>query len=132
MLEIYTDGASRGNPGKSAIAGVIVKDKQIIKVYAEFCGITTNNVAEYSAIIKALDEAIRLRESRVRVLSDSELVISQILGKYKVKAIHLAELFEEVSEKSKMFSSVVFENLPRENHYIAIADKLTTYILGAK
>ena len=73
MVEIYTDGASRGNPGKSAFSGVIVKKRQIVKIYSELLGISTNNVAEYSAIIEALEEGYLLKESKVTIFSDSEL-----------------------------------------------------------
>jgi ribonuclease HI len=132
MLDIYTDGASRGNPGKSALSGVIVRDSHIIMVYSEFIGITTNNVAEYSAVIKALEEARLLGETSVKIYSDSELAMSQINGLYKVKAPHLAELLNILKEKKKLFKKIAFEYVPRENSFTRIADALCAYVLGPK
>ncbi len=132
MLEIYTDGASRGNPGKSALAGVIVKDNQIIKVYSEFIGLTTNNVAEYKAITKALEEAKQMKEKSVKIFSDSLLAISQINGVYKVKSPHLTELLKEIKEKKEDFSNINFSHVARENKFTKIADALCSYILGPK
>jgi ribonuclease HI len=132
MVEIYTDGASRGNPGRSAFSGVIVKKRQIVKIYSELLGISTNNVAEYSAIIKALEEGYLLKESKVTIFSDSELAISQINGLYKVKAPHLVGLLRVVQQKRSLFESVNFEHVSRENNYTRIADKLCSFILGPK
>lgn len=129
MIEIYTDGASRGNPGKAAIAFVFVEHKKVILFKAEYIGKTTNNVAEYKAMISALSEAISKNIKEVILTSDSKLVISQIKGVYKIKAEHLKKLNEKIKELSLQFDRVDFKNVRRENRFVSIADKLCNMIL---
>ena len=93
MLKVYTDGGSRGNPGKSACAFIVVKDGNIIKEDSKFLGIKTNNEAEYTAIISALSF---VKEKEFNLFSDSELVIKQLNREYQVRQGHLAKLKEEV------------------------------------
>jgi len=130
MIEIYTDGASRGNPGKSAFAFIFVKNGKVILLRAEYIGKTTNNVAEYKAIISALSEAVNRSIKKVLLTSDSKLVISQIKGMYKIKALHLKKLNEKVKGLVPKFEIVGFKNIPRENRFISIADKLCNTILN--
>lgn len=130
MLYLYTDGASRGNPGNSAIAFLAVSEHQAtLKEQAEIIGETTNNVAEYSAIIKALEYALDSGEKVVAVTSDSELVISQLQGKYKVKARHLFKFYDRVKDLETGFKKVVYRHAPRENKYISLCDKRVNEIL---
>jgi ribonuclease HI len=95
----YTDGASRGNPGESGI-GVILKDERgdILFSCGGYIGTTTNNVAEYRALIVCLKKAIELRCSKLIVHSDSELMVRQLNGKYRVKNANLKGFFEEARE----------------------------------
>ena len=130
MIEIYTDGASRGNPGKSAFAFIFIKNSKVILLRAEYIGKTTNNVAEYKAIISALSEAVNRNIKKVLLTSDSELVISQIKGMYKIKAPHLKKLNEKVKGLETKFEIVDFKNTPREDRFISIADKLCNAILN--
>ncbi|BAL81002.1 ribonuclease HI family protein [Caldisericum exile] len=132
MLEIYTDGASRGNPGESAISSVFVLDAKIIYVMSESIGIATNNVAEYKAILKSMEEARRRNFKSVSFFSDSLLVVSQLNGIYKVKSKDLFTLYEEVKNLEKEFESVSFVHVARETKFIKIADYLCTLILGPK
>jgi ribonuclease HI len=130
MLYLYTDGASRGNPGNSAIAFLAVSEHQsILKEHAEVIGETTNNAAEYSAIIKALEYALDSGEKEVTATSDSELVISQLQGKYKVKARHLFKFYDHIKDLETSFKKVVYRHAPRENKYISLCDKMVNEIL---
>ena len=126
ILNIYTDGASRKNPGHAACSFIFLKnsDENPIKEYVEYLGETTNNVAEYTAIIKALESATEYTRWNVRVYSDSELVINQINGKYRVKKAHLRDLLQKVFELTRFFEKVEFFHVPRDNQFIKICDKL--------
>ncbi|MCZ7362369.1 MAG: ribonuclease HI family protein [Candidatus Methanoperedens sp.] len=124
ILEIYTDGASRGNPGSAACAYIIVKDGDIIKQSSKFIGQATNNTAEYHAIINALKDAEKYTRSELKVFSDSELVIRQINKEYRIKKTHLSQLCSEVYSLVQKFEKVEFFNVGRENKFIKQADKL--------
>lgn len=127
-LLIYTDGGSRGNPGPTAI-GVVMGDKS----YSEAIGEATNNVAEYKAIIFALKKAKALlggdkaKETEVEIRSDSELIVSQLKGEYKVKDEELKPLFIEVWNRMQDFKKVVFTLISREEN--KEADKLVNQAL---
>lgn len=116
-LIIYTDGGSRGNPGKAAI-GVVVGDKE----YKEFIGTATNNVAEYHAVIFALKKAKQLlgkeksREAEIEMRMDSELVYSQLTGQYKLKEESLFPLFIEIWNLRQDFKKVEFTHILREKN----------------
>ncbi|MFX0087302.1 MAG: ribonuclease HI family protein, partial [Candidatus Hodarchaeota archaeon] len=96
VLHIYTDGASRMNPGPSALAFIIVLDGESIHEYTEFLGVKTNNQAEYLAIIKALSEAKKMTNGVIKIYSDSEVVIKQLTGDYQVKNQHLRNLRNQI------------------------------------
>jgi ribonuclease HI len=124
-LIIYTDGASRGNPGPAGI-GVVICDesRKIVKEYEEFIGTATNNIAEYRALIKALELASSFPVSEIDCFSDSELMVKQLNGEYSVKNEKLGELFLQVREKEKRFERVNYFHVPREEDFIKGADKL--------
>ncbi len=130
QLKIYADGASRGNPGPSAIAFIFVMDEKSVFQKNEFIGKQTNNQAEYQAIIKALLEAKKNTQGAVEVLSDSELVIKQINGDYQVKNIQLLEFFQEVTQRKRAFQKISFTHVPRDNQWITMADKLCNKCLN--
>jgi ribonuclease HI len=123
-LEVYTDGASQGNPGPSAFAFIFVIDNEVVHQQTQFIGIQTNNQAEYRAIIEALTEARKKTTQNIIVYSDSELVIKQLNRDYQVRKKHLAVLFSKIVENSKYFENVEFKHVPRTNKWIKIADKL--------
>ncbi len=131
MIKIYTDGASRGNPGNSAISVVIIENNQILKEFSERIGIATNNIAEYKAIIKAL-ELGKKYSSEIEITSDSLLVISQIRGDYKINKPHLLKLFEKVKENEKKFQQVKYHHVKRDNQFISRADYLVNQCLNEK
>ena len=125
-LYIYTDGASRGNPGKSA-SGYIILDSSNKPLLKEvfYNGRKTNNFAEYMAIIAALEKVAKLYgyENNVTLTSDSEVAVKQINGLYKVKEKHLKELNKRVIELASKFKSCKFQNAKRENKFIAMVDR---------
>lgn len=128
-LEIYTDGASRGNPGPSACAFIFVKNDEIIHKYSEYLGNKTNNEAEYNAIIKALKKAVEFTRWDIKIYSDSQLVVNQINGEWRIKKEHLKELYQEVVKEKQNFKSVEFLYSKRENKFIKEVDTLCNQCL---
>lgn len=104
QLYIYTDGASRGNPGEAG-AGIVIfnEDGKIIKRIKKYLGNTTNNVAEYLALIIALKEALKLKGDVIHLFSDSELIVRQIKGIYKVRDRKMRALSNEVKKLLSKF-----------------------------
>lgn len=129
-LEIYTDGASRGNPGPAAYAFLFVRDGSVIAEESSFIGTATNNTAEYSAIIAAVRRARESTNEAVIVYSDSELVVRQINGQYRIRQPHLAELRAGLARFEQQFSSLSFRNVPRENPFIRRCDELCNATLS--
>lgn len=127
---IYTDGASRGNPGPAAI-GAVIKDGQgrVLTRISSRIGKTTNNQAEYRAIIAALEEAVRLGASLVELKSDSELAVEQINGRYRVKNPALRPLHQRVRELRSLFQSFAITSIPRRQN--AEADRLSNAALDS-
>lgn len=119
MLTINIDGASRGNPGLSGIGVVISKDGEKIAEYREFVGNTTNNLAEYLALKKALNIASTLNDKDITILSDSELIVKQRNHSYKVRSKQLKIIFREVNNLEKYFKSVGYRHVPREDNRAA-------------
>ncbi len=129
---VYTDGGARGNPGHSAIGIVIVnEDEEIIETYKEYIGKGTNNEAEYKALIKALQLA-KKHSKKIHCYSDSELLIKQILGEYKIRKQHLQKLFEQVEKEEENYQEVTYSNVRRENEFIQKADSLVNQALDEK
>ena len=116
-VTIYTDGASRGNPGPAAI-GATIKDEQgrLITSISQRIGRATNNHAEYRAIITALEEAIRLGAKQVEINSDSELVVRQINGEYRVKKATLKPLYQRVKQLQSLLDSSTITYIPRQQN----------------
>lgn len=113
-MVVYTDGGSRGNPGPSAL-GVVIKDgEQLVKTFGEFLGVQTNNYAEYTALIRALEESIELGAEEVTVRMDSELVVKQMKGLYKIKHPNIIPLAERVVLLLSKFKRYSFEHVRRE------------------
>lgn len=125
---IYSDGGSRGNPGPSASAFVIMDTKeQIIASGGVYLGITTNNQAEYQAVHQALKKAKELNLKEIDFRLDSNLVVSQLNGVYKIKNRDLWPIYQNIKDMTKGFEKISFIHVRRElNH---IADKLVNKIL---
>ncbi len=122
-LHLFTDGGSRGNPGEAAI-GCLLEDPDrgvIIKEHAERIGMETNNVAEYRALIKGLEIASRYRPNKLIVFMDSELLVKQLSGEYRVKMATLQPLHEEAQRLAQEFSKIEFKHIPRSDNYRADA-----------
>jgi ribonuclease HI len=129
-LALYIDGASRGNPGPAGI-GIVVKDSRgrVVAEISEFIGRATNNVAEYRALIRALEEAGSLGGRQIIVRSDSELLVRQLTGEYKVKSPDLSPLHLEAHRLFKAFPKATVERIPRGEN--AAADALANRALNA-
>jgi len=120
---INCDGAARGNPGPAGAGAVVVDESgAVLAEVAEGLGETTNNVAEYTAVIRGLEEAKRLGAREVLLRSDSQLLINQLTGRYRVKAPHLQPLHKRVRDLMRAFTRVDLEHVPRERN--AAADSL--------
>jgi len=123
-LTINTDGGSRGNPGPSGI-GFVIKDEtsKILVEESAYIGETTNNVAEYTALIKGLEEVTKLSNvEEVKVISDSELMVKQLRGEYKIKQEHLQKLANDVKRLENSINKVIYTHVRRE--FNKEADKL--------
>lgn len=116
-LHLYIDGASQGNPGEASV-GVLVKDAQGTALFevSERIGRTTNNVAEYTALVRGLIECLALKAQTIKVFSDSELLIRQMNAEYKVRHPELKVLNYLATQLSKKFRKVDFCHLPREEN----------------
>jgi ribonuclease HI len=134
---MYTDGGARGNPGPAGI-GVVIQDstEKILKEFGEYIGETTNNMAEYEALIRALKAAKELfgntlREKKVEVRMDSELVVRQLGGQYKVKEPSLKDQFAKVAQmRLEDAPNITFVHIPRAKN--ARADTLVNEALDAR
>lgn len=115
-LTIFTDGASRNNPGEAGAGIFIIQDSMPIERIARYLGRTTNNVAEYSAAIIGLEHAVRLRASSVKLCADSELLVKQLNGQYKVKNEGLKPLHAKVKELIAKIGSVEVQYIPRDQN----------------
>ena len=111
----HTDGGSRGNPGPAA-AGFLLEDGggRRLKAAAFFLGQTTNNVAEYAGLLAAQERALALGVAELRVQADSELLVKQLRGEYRVKAPHLQPLFHRAKELSARFARCTIRHVRRE------------------
>jgi ribonuclease HI len=127
-IKIYTDGASRGNPGPGAIAFLIFEKGKLLMKRSEFIGNCTNNIAEYKALIAALKAAAKF-DGEIECFSDSQLMISQMKGEYKVKKCHLKELYEEAKMMESKFRKVDYFNVRRTDANIQKADAMVNETL---
>jgi ribonuclease HI len=124
---IYTDGASRGNPGKSASGFAVYEGEKLIKEDVLYNNIATNNYAEYKAVIGALtwckNNLKNIKEINCTVYSDSQLVVNQLNRAYKVKSERILELYRKVNEIAKDFKGIKFVNVRRSDPKIERVDK---------
>ena len=132
ILEIYVDGACKKNPGPASYAFIFVKNDEIIHQRSEFIGDATNNIAEYTAIIRALEEAEKFTRWGIKVYSDSQLAIKQINKKWRIKVQHLSDLCDQVYRQRAKFEKVEFYQVGRENPYIQKCDALCNDCLDRK
>jgi ribonuclease HI len=121
-LIVSCDGASRGNPGPAGIGAQVTDERgTVLGEIARGLGETTNNVAEYTAVIEGLSLAAELGARTVTLRSDSQLLINQLTGRYRVKSEHLQPLHRRARSLSAGFEHVSFEHVPREQNSAADA-----------
>ena len=124
QVDIYVDGASKGNPGPSGIGVIICSDGEVIKNISSYIGRTTNNIAEYTALIYALQEAQLLKAESLCINTDSQLMHRQLKKEYKVKSENIINLYNQVLHLLSGFKKVHIKNIPREEN--KGADKLAS------
>ena len=131
-LYVHIDGGARGNPGEAG-AGVVIHDADDNAVLFKggfFLGETTNNVAEYQALIRALSLASKFGAQTVEIKSDSELLVRQMNGEYRVRSAGLKPLFDQARDLMKKFKKCAFQHIPREEN--KAADKLVNQAINLK
>lgn len=120
-IAVWIDGASRGNPGEAG-AGIFVRDDEgnTLARISEYLGDKlTNNQAEYCALLKALEYCSKLDVSKVRIFSDSDLLVKQMIGKYRVKSENIKPLYREAKELESRLNKVVYKHISRDKNSIA-------------
>jgi len=130
LLEIYCDGASRGNPGPASIGVSIIFNKTEIAFISEKIGKTTNNVAEWKSLLIALEKCKELDNKNLLIFMDSELVVKQFKGEYKTKHPDLVHLKEKVFKLKTSFESIEIRHIKRELN--KRADELANLALDEK
>jgi ribonuclease HI len=127
-LKLYTDGGARGNPGPAGIGVVIYNDKNlVVEKLKKYIGETTNNQAEYQALLLGLHKAKELKATEVECFLDSELVVKQLNGEYKVKDQNLAKQFLKIWNLKSYFKHIIFKHIPRAKN--KLADKLVNEVI---
>lgn len=125
MIYTNSDGGSRGNPGPGAIGVIIRKDGEILKKHSAYIGEqVTNNIAEYTALIKALELASEFTSETITCLLDSEFIVKQLLGEYRVMHPNMKQLFIRVQKLQDQFKKVIYLHVPRTDKFQQIADEL--------
>lgn len=125
MIFTNSDGGARGNPGPGAIAVIVRKDGEILTKYSKFIGkLVTNNIAEYEGLIAALELAKTYTKEEVTCILDSELVINQLLGKYRVRNPKLLEYFLKVQKLQENFEKVIYKHVSRWDEFQQMTDEL--------
>ena len=129
-VRLFTDGGARGNPGPAAAAFVLEReDGSVLDAHGAAIGMQTNNVAEYTALVNGLRRAAELGVTEVEVVSDSELMVKQMRGEYKIKNAALRELSLEVTRLARGFEHVTYTAVRREHN--ELADRLVNDALDA-
>lgn len=129
--KLFTDGGSRGNPGPAAYAFVLeADDGTVLDSRGEAIGVATNNVAEYSALVAGLERAAEIGVTELEVVSDSELLVNQMRGEYRVKNRVLQDLFLNASRQARRIPRVTFTAVRREHN--ELADRLVNEALDRK
>ncbi|MGI0100271.1 MAG: ribonuclease HI family protein [Candidatus Micrarchaeaceae archaeon] len=132
---MYTDGASRSNPGHSASGFMIYEDDKLLHKHFEYNGVSTNNYSEYKAVLLAFMWCLGLKDSdmlHIKLYSDNELVIRQLSGKYKMKSEALKPLNSEIAALMDRFKHVELMNVRRENAYISAVDRALNELLDKR
>lgn len=117
MIQIYTDGGSRGNPGPAAYGFVVISNGEPIHKQNGYIGVATNNIAEYTAVIEALKWLSQnFKDKDLQFFMDSQLVVSQMKGIFKVKNANIRDLLLKIRELESNFKSISVSHVPREKN----------------
>lgn len=127
ILTIYTDGASKGNPGPASIGVSLIENAREIATVSKAIGIATNNIAEYTALLEGLKKAINLGYNHIQVMADSELMIKQLNKEYKVKNPEIKIIYEQIQKLLSNFKTIEFTHVRREKN--VRADELANLAL---
>lgn len=127
---LSVDGAARGNPGQAGVGIVLEAADGSIHRFGEYLGEATNNVAEYKALLFGMQKAAQLGIRALQVRSDSELIVKQLNGQYKVKSPHLQDLYFTAIKAISSFDKVIFTHVPREKN--KDADRMANLAIDAK
>jgi ribonuclease HI len=129
-VKLFTDGGARGNPGPAAYAYVLEsEDGEVLAARGETIGVATNNVAEYGGLVAGLEKAIELELTEVEVVSDSELMVKQMRGEYRVRNEALRELSLRAGRLARQVGKVSYRHVRREQN--ELADRLVNEALDA-
>ena len=127
---LSTDGGARGNPGPAAYGYVLeTDDGTVLDARGETIGVATNNVAEYRALLAGLESALERQVDELEVVSDSELLVNQMQGKYKVKSSNLRELVDDAQALAQRFARIRYTAVRREHN--ELADRLVNEALDS-
>ena len=127
---LFTDGGARGNPGPAAFGYVIeAEDGTVLAAHGEAIGVATNNVAEYRALLAGLERAAEVGVDELEVVSDSELLVKQMRGEYRVKNAALRELVDQAHRLERRLARVTYTAVRREHN--ELADRLVNEALDA-
>lgn len=135
-FSLYTDGGARGNPGPAAIGGVILDaTDKVVKEFSRYIGETTNNQAEYKALVFGLEQVAKkagakTSQTELKVFMDSELIVKQMKGEYRVRDLNLQPLYAKVQKIAQKFERITFTHIRREKN--AHADALVNQALDRR
>jgi ribonuclease HI len=129
MVTVFTDGGARGNPGPAAIGGVIKQGAKTLEEFSSYIGQKTNNQAEYEALLAGLERAAKHTDTDIECVLDSELVVKQVQGEYKVRSANLKRLIPKVRHLEDRFRQVTYRHTRREGN--VRADELVNRALEA-
>lgn len=132
LITIHTDGGARGNPGPAAIGAVLESNGQVIKEISKYIGETTNNQAEYQAVHAAFTAALELGAKRIELFADSELIVKQLRGEYKIKNQDLGQWVVKIHSLMNQIGDVKLHTIRREanTHADALVNKALDAISG--
>lgn len=132
MITTNSDGGARGNPGPAALGLIIREGDNILEEYGEYIGETTNNVAEYKGLIEAMKRASKYTQGEITCVLDSELIVKQLLGEYRIKNPKLKPLFLEVQKLQNRFDKIHYIHVLRKNKFQKMADYMVNKALDER
>lgn len=130
-VRVYSDGAARGNPGPAGAGAVVLGESgKVLAAIGRYLGVQTNNVAEYEGLLLGLRHALKHEATELEVLADSQLLIRQLAGVYRVRNAGLMPLYEEAKRLLRQFKKVELRHIPREQN--SAADEMSNRAIDEK